>query len=98
MKNNMKRTSIVLITSVALISILLSGCEFLASWREAILNKFSKTAENAGYQYEKTKMSVENKVNQVEEAAQKVQDAAQKVKEAAAEIEAAKQAVTKVGQ
>lgn len=69
---------------VLLISLLflLTGCQFLSDLRNSILQKTNKTVEDIGYQFEKTKMSVEQKAEEVEHAAKKVQEAAKEVKEA----------------
>lgn len=79
------------ILALSILLLLLTGCQWLNDLRNSILQKTNKTVEDIGYQYEKTKMSVEEKAQEVERAAKEVKEAAKEVKEAV-------DAVKKVGE
>ncbi|MBI5412735.1 hypothetical protein HZA42_00105 [Candidatus Peregrinibacteria bacterium] len=80
MRNALHR--ILLITSVILLIVALSGCEFLSNLREKIWGKaddvatqVTKKVEDVTAQVKKTKDAVDKKVTEVQDAAKKVQEA-----------------------
>lgn len=67
--------------------VLLSGCEFLASWRETLrkqvddtATQVTKTVEGVGNQIKQTKDSVDQKVEDVKKAVKEVNEAVDAVK------------------
>ena len=94
----MQRKSVFIFILIGTIVAILSGCEVLNEWRDAILQKTNSAAEKIGFQMETTKINVENKAEQVQDAAKKVEDAAKQLKEATRKVKEAADAVKKVGQ
>lgn len=82
----MKYKALFLIAVMASL-VLLSGCEFLASWREALrkqvddtATQVTKTVQDVGNQIKETKDSVDQKVEDVKNAVKEVNEAVDAVK------------------